>query len=376
MVMNQIVLEFLGQGLVVGLLYGFWLMLGLVLFNTWKEFIEFFKAIGRAIMTGLTWTFNKIAFFFSLLWRGITFIAKGVWVGILWVWKYLKLVLKGILFVLKAIWKQVVKAAKAVAAVAVYLWLGFIKVLKVIVQLSWWLLAGIAIAIVETIYILIRTLGFALRALFRGFVVVIKWVFLPIYAGYKWLIIDQKRAPLKFDLNPFWIKTTQWFAQQWSTLIFKVNGQPVKKKVSKVAAPRVVKPLKVQQEDRVIIQSVRDVNQAQVNKLKALVAKEEAMDDVSASKEAKQFELRKVFSKPFTAKADFFQRLPEALQVEFTQLFGEQNDRRLIPEISFVQGSANQAFFDKVFNFIYRLRKTISVGLLTRMVEEGIRLSV
>ena len=157
--------------------------------------------------------------------------------------------------------------------------------------------------------------------------------------------------------------------------VVKEVVKPVAKPIVKVQPVEKVVEKKVEADDAIVIASINEVNQNQVNKVKAAIAREEAMDDVSATKEARAFETRKIFLKGFTAKADFYNRLTPALQTEFSNLFIKEGSPKMIPEVSFVIGQTNQAFFDKVFNFIFRLRKTLSLGLLTAMVEEGLRLA-
>ena len=354
MVMNQLIFEFLSRELVVILMYVFWLMLGLVLFKSWKEFIDFMKLIVNTIWRGLRWTGLQFARFFKWIWKGI------VWLG-------LKLAF---------IWHAIKKAAISIAYFFIQVWYAIVEGLKIAVQLSWWIIAGVGLAIGETVWIVVRTIGLGLwggvHLLKEGF----RWVFMPIYLFYKWLIIDKSMKAYHFDWNPLWIKTIAWFRLHWNTLIFKTGI--TKKTVKKVVKPQPVVQVatkKIDADDRIQIKSVKEVNQAQVNKVKAAVAREEAMDDVGATKEAKAFETRKIFLNVFTAKADFYGRLSPALQQEFSNLFIKEGSTRLIPEVNFVLGQTNQTFFGQVFNFIFRLRKVLSLGLLTAMVEEGLRLA-
>jgi|GEM_PF-1585176 len=392
MVMNQLIFEFLSRELVVILMYVFWLMLGLVLFNSWKEFVDFMKMIVNTIWRGLRWTGLQLARFFKWVWKGI------VWVGkkLAFIWHALKKaglaiarffvkIWKWIVKVSKMVWSAIKKAAIAVAYFFIQVWYAVVAGFKIAVQFSWWIIAGVGLAIGETVWIVVRTLGLGLwggvHLLKEGF----RWIAMPIYLFYKWLLIDKPMKPYHFDLNPLWIKTIAWFRLHWNTLIFKtgLGKKPVKKVVKVQPVVPVVKaqPVvqvvskKVDAEDRIQIKSVKEVNQVQVNKVKAAIAREEAMDDVGATKEAKAFETRKIFINSFTAKANFYGRLSTNLQQEFSNLFIKEGTPRLIPEVTFVQGQTNQAFFAQVFNFIFRLRKVLSLGLLTAMVEEGLRLA-
>jgi tetratricopeptide (TPR) repeat protein len=336
------------------------------------------------------WIWTQLVRFFKWIWKGLRWIGKKL--AFIWDW---------IVKVAKLTWNFIKKVSLIIANFFVRVWNQIVIGFKLTVQFSWWLIAGIAIAIGETTWLVIRTLGLGLwggvHLLKEGF----RWVFMPVYLFYKWLIIDKPMKAYRFDLNPLWVETQRWFHLHFRTLIFKTGAvkksvvkkdvAPVAKPVVKVVAAPVVKPVvkpivnvqpevkvvekKVEADDAIVIASVNEVNQNQVNKVKAAIAREEAMDDVSATKEARAFETRKIFLKGFTAKADFYNRLTPALQTEFSNLFIKEGSPKMIPEVSFVIGQTNQAFFDKVFNFIFRLRKTLSLGLLTAMVEEGLRLA-
>ena len=383
MVMNQLIFEFLSRELVVILMYVFWLMLGLVLFNGWKEFVDFVKIFVEAIWQGIRWTGLQLARFFKWIWKGI------VWLGLklAFIWHAIKKaalaiktffvkVWKWIVKVSKIVWAAIKKAAISIAYFFIQVWYAIVEGFKIAVQFSWWIIAGVGLAIAETVWIVVRTIGLGLwggvHLLKEGF----RWVFMPIYLFYKWLIIDKSMKAYHFDWNPLWIKTIAWFRLHWNTLIFKTGiTKKTVKKVVKTQPVVQVASKKIDADDRIQIKSVKEVNQVQVNKVKAAVAREEAMDDVGATKEAKAFETRKIFLNVFTAKADFYGRLSPALQQEFSNLFIKEGSTRLIPEVNFVLGQTNQTFFGQVFNFIFRLRKVLSLGLLTAMVEEGLRLA-
>ena len=365
MVMNQLIFEFLSRELVVILMYVFWLMLGLVLFNSWKEFVDFMKLIVNTIWRGLRWTGLQLARFFKWVWKGIVWLGKKL----AFIWHALKKAGLAIARFFVKIWKWIVRVSKMV-------WSALVKGFKIAVQFSWWIIAGVGLAIGETVWIVVRTIGLGLwggvHLLKEGF----RWVFMPIYLFYKWLIIDKPMKAYHFDWNPLWIKTIAWFRLHWNTLIFKAGiTKKTVKKVVKTQPVVQVATKKIDADDRIQIKSVKEVNQVQVNKVKAAVAREEAMDDVGATKEAKAFETRKIFLNVFTAKADFYGRLSPTLQQEFSNLFIKEGSTRLIPEVNFILGQPNQTFFGQVFNFIFRLRKVLSLGLLTAMVEEGLRLA-
>ena len=365
MVMNQLIFEFVSRELVVILMYGFWLMLGLVLFNSWKEFVDFLKLIGHTIWRGLQWTGKKLA----IVWRGMKKLGLAVASFFLKIWKL-------IVRASKVVWARMKRVAISIRSLLVKLWYVIEKRLKIALQFSWWILAGVGLAIAETAWIVLRTIGLGLWGIVHLLKEGFRWIAMPIYLFYKWLLIDKPMKPFRFDFNPLWIKTVAWFHLHWKTLIFKTGvTKPSTKKVAKVQRAVQAVNKKVDAEDRIDIKSVKEVNQVQVNKVKAAIAREEAMDDVGATKEAKAFENRTIFVKAFTAKADFYGRLSPGLQQEFSNLFIKEGTPRLIPEVTFVQGQSNQAFFAKVFNFMFRLRKVLSLSLLKAMVEEGLRLA-
>ena len=88
MIFNQIVLEFLGREFVAILMYVFWLMLGLVLFNSWKEFVDFMRRMIQAIWFGIKWVGLKLWFVFRWVWYGIVWVVKGIQKIALWILPY------------------------------------------------------------------------------------------------------------------------------------------------------------------------------------------------------------------------------------------------------------------------------------------------
>jgi len=159
MVMNQLIFEFLSRELVVILMYVFWLMLGLVLFNSWKEFVDFMKMIVNTIWRGLRWTGLQLARFFKWVWKGI------VWVGkkLAFIWHALKKaglaiarffvkIWKWIVKVSKMVWSAIKKAAIAVAYFFIQVWYAVVAGFKIAVQFSWWIIAGVGLAIGETVW--------------------------------------------------------------------------------------------------------------------------------------------------------------------------------------------------------------------------------
>jgi tetratricopeptide (TPR) repeat protein len=151
-------------------------------------------------------------------------------------------------------------------------------------------------------------------------------------------------------------------------------------KVEKVVSPKPVavaqpKPVVSVEDQAVVIESVNQVTQDVVDRVRQAVAKEESMDDVKSTKEAKLFESRTIYQFKFKGNSEFYTRLPDVQKVEFKKLFIEEGKDHLVPSLQYTIGEDNTAFFDKVYNFIYRYRRAISLPLLTSLLEEGLRLA-
>jgi tetratricopeptide (TPR) repeat protein len=117
------------------------------------------------------------------------------------------------------------------------------------------------------------------------------------------------------------------------------------------------------------------VTQDVVDRVRQAVAKEESMDDVKSTKEAKLFETRTIYQFKFKGNAEFYTRLPDVQKAEFKKLFIDEGKDHLVPSLQYTIGEDNTAFFDKVYNFIYRYRRAITLPLLTSILEEGLRLA-
>ena len=158
-----------------------------------------------------------------------------------------------------------------------------------------------------------------------------------------------------------------------------VAAKPVVKETLKPVVKEVPKPVvevkQAPKEDKIEIKSVDQVNQQVVDQVKQLVAKEESMDDVKETKEAKLFESKTIYVSKVTANTEFYTQLPEAQKQEFKRYFIEEGKDHLATQLQYKVGANNDNFFDKLYNFIYRYRRTISLPLLTSLLEEGLRLS-
>jgi hypothetical protein len=188
MIFNQLVLEFLGREVVSVLMYAFWLMLGLVLFNGWKEFVDFIKIIANAIWSGMKWVGFSLWFALVWIWTQLVRFFKWIWKGLRWIGKKLSFIWDWIVKVAKLTWNFIKKVSLIIANFFVRVWNQIVIGFKLTVQFTWWLIAGIAIAIGETTWLVIRTLGLGLwggvHLLKEGF----RWVLMPVYLFYKWLI--------------------------------------------------------------------------------------------------------------------------------------------------------------------------------------------
>ena len=154
----------------------------------------------------------------------------------------------------------------------------------------------------------------------------------------------------------------------------KVEKVKVEKVVEVVKPTPVVAPL-AEADKQVVITDVKQVNQDVVDRVRQAVAKEESLDDVKATKEAKLFESRTIYQFKFKGNSEFYTRLPDVQKVEFKKLFIDEGKDHLVPTLTYTIGDDNTAFFDKVYNFIYRYRRSISLPLLTSLLVEGLRLA-
>jgi tetratricopeptide (TPR) repeat protein len=154
----------------------------------------------------------------------------------------------------------------------------------------------------------------------------------------------------------------------------KVEKVKVEKVVEVIKPTPVVAPL-AEADKQVVITDVKQVNQDVVDRVRQAVAKEESLDDVKATKEAKLFESRTIYQFKFKGNSEFYTRLPDVQKVEFKKLFIDEGKDHLVPTLTYTIGDDNTAFFDKVYNFIYRYRRSISLPLLTSLLVEGLRLA-
>jgi tetratricopeptide (TPR) repeat protein len=157
--------------------------------------------------------------------------------------------------------------------------------------------------------------------------------------------------------------------------VVKVDKKPEPIKVEKKPEPVKVVAAKPVLEPTITVVKAEDVTQEVVEKVKAAKAKEDSLDDVKAAKDAKAFESRRIYSKRFKGNQEFYTRLPEEQKTEFRRLFVEEGADHLVESLQYTIGDDNTAFFDRVYNMIYRYRRLISLPLLTSLLNEGLRLA-
>ncbi len=157
--------------------------------------------------------------------------------------------------------------------------------------------------------------------------------------------------------------------------VAKAEKKPAPVKVEKKPEPVKVVAAKPVAEPTVTVVKAEDVTQDVVEKVKAAKAKEDSLDDVKAAKDAKAFESRRIYSKRFKGNQEFYTRLPDDQKVEFRRLFVEEGRDHVVETLQYTIGEDNTAYFDKVYNMIYRYRRLISLPLLTSLLNEGLRLA-
>ena len=82
-----------------------------------------------------------------------------------------------------------------------------------------------------------------------------------------------------------------------------------------------------------------------------------------------------IFKKKIKARATFYESLTDAQKAEFRSYFVDEGKDKLVKELTYTLKGNNDAFFERVFNYIFAFRKVISLGLLTKLTEELLSLS-
>lgn len=94
------------------------------------------------------------------------------------------------------------------------------------------------------------------------------------------------------------------------------------------------------------------------------VEKEESVEEDNA------LENVQIFKKKITARATWYASLTEAEKTEFRSYFVDNVETHLVKDLVYKLNGNNDAFFERVFNYIYVYRKLISNSLLQKLTDE------
>ena len=92
--------------------------------------------------------------------------------------------------------------------------------------------------------------------------------------------------------------------------------------------------------------------------------KEEAVEEDNA------LENVQIFKTKIKARTTWYASLTEAEKTEFRSYFVDDADTHLVKDLVYKLNGNNDAFFERVFNFIYVYRKLISSSLLQKLTDE------
>jgi hypothetical protein len=92
--------------------------------------------------------------------------------------------------------------------------------------------------------------------------------------------------------------------------------------------------------------------------------KEEAVEEDNA------LENVQIFKNKIKARTTWYASLTEAEKSEFRSYFVDEVDTHLVKDLVYKLNGNNDAFFERVFNFIYAYRKLISSSLLQKLTDE------
>jgi hypothetical protein len=93
-------------------------------------------------------------------------------------------------------------------------------------------------------------------------------------------------------------------------------------------------------------------------------AKEESVDEDNA------LENVQIFKTKIVARTTWYASLTPAEKAEFRSYFVDEGEKHLIKDLEYKLNGNNDAFFERVFNFIYAYRKLISNSLLEKLTDE------
>lgn len=94
------------------------------------------------------------------------------------------------------------------------------------------------------------------------------------------------------------------------------------------------------------------------------VEKEEAVEEDNA------LENVQIFKKKITARTTWYASLTETEKTEFRSYFVDDVETHLVKDLVYKLNGNNDAFFERVFNYIYVYRKLISYSLLQKLTDE------
>jgi hypothetical protein len=97
---------------------------------------------------------------------------------------------------------------------------------------------------------------------------------------------------------------------------------------------------------------------------------EEAEEESSSAADEAALENIQIFKTAIKAKSDFYERLTDVEKTEFRIYFMDEGPNRLTKDIVYTLNGNNDMFFTKVFNYIYRYRKLITLSLLNKIYQE------
>ena len=110
---------------------------------------------------------------------------------------------------------------------------------------------------------------------------------------------------------------------------------------------------------------VKPVAPVKVAKPKPIVEpKEEAVEEDNA------LENVQIFKNKIKARTTWYASLTEEEKTEFRSYFVDDVETHLVKDLVYKLNGNNDAFFERVFNFIYAYRKLISTSLLQKLTDE------
>jgi hypothetical protein len=161
----------------------------------------------------------------------------------------------------------------------------------------------------------------------------------------------------------------EWLVEQWKALtVKKVVAKPVVK-ATPVVQPKPIEVVKPQPKPVAVVKP-QPKPVAVVKPTPKPVVKEEKEEEEEDAMANVQ-----IFKKKIKARATFYESLTDTQKAEFRSYFVDEGKDKLVKELTYALKGNNDAFFERVFNYIFAFRKVISLGLLTKLTEELLSLS-